>query len=198
MDHNTDERLAFFTSAISADADGQAKRIMAEVQAESEQQMSAAEDQFLNETYRFIKNEVSRIRTDMRRTVSHKMLESKREIYAEQHQMFENIRQELDQKIAKYTQTSAYIDRLIASLKALRAAFGSDQIEVYLRPADKDKAKQLQTALNDKGLTFREGSFKLGGLLCQCPAKHWQIDDTFDTRYKELNKQFSLLLGESD
>ncbi len=195
MTSHADEKLSFFTSAISAEAAALASKVMEEVQAESQQQMTAAEDEYLNETYRYIKNEVSRLRTEMRRSVSHKMLENKRELHALQQRMFEQSKADVDAKLAQYTATPDYVSALIETLKKIHKAFGNDPIHVYLCARDMDKTAQLQAALPGAELSFFEGSFKLGGLLCQCPAKGWQVDDTFDTRYLALNQRFYALLG---
>lgn len=198
MDAHIDEKLAFFTSTIAADANAQAVKIMDEVQTESQQQLNTAEDEYLNEAYRYIKNEVSGIRTEARRGISHKLLENKRALFTLSQTMYEEVEKAVLDKLAVYTASEAYTAALIDALTHIVHSFGQEPVQVYLRKEDMDKAAVLQNALPTAQLTFIEGTFKLGGLLCQCPTRHWQVDDTFDTRYAELAKRFSALLGVQD
>ena len=192
---SADEKLEFFTSAIYTDGNAEASRILTEIQAESERTLAAAEDEYLNEAYRHIRSEIGRIRTEMRRKVSQKLLENKRAQFLLQNRLFEDIRQAVLARVEAYTETEAYRRSLTESLIKIYEEFNHDAMQVYLRLEDMQWAPLLQAALPDAELSFFEGNFKLGGLLCQCEIRHWQVDDTFDTRYAELELRFTKLLG---
>jgi len=192
--HN-DDKLSYFTSAITADGNAVADKVLSEIRTESEQQISAAEDEYLGETYRFIKNEVAQIRAEMRRNVSQKTLADKRALHSLRQSMFADVDAAVVAKLHDYTASEKYAAHIVDALQEASKAFYGEDITVYLRKDDMAMADELQASLPGVTLTFCEGEFRLGGLLCRCPSRRRQVDDTFDTRYAEMRERFDTLLG---
>ena len=81
------EKLRRFTGAIETDAQTESDMLLADARREVQKALSAAEDDVLNETYRFIKDEVARERAAMGRDVSRRMMENKNKLNARREEM---------------------------------------------------------------------------------------------------------------
>jgi vacuolar-type H+-ATPase subunit E/Vma4 len=189
-----EHKLDRFTSVIRADALNESKKIYEDIRLESESMLTSAEDEALAESFRYIKNEVSRIRGESGRRISKKIMESKRALAKRRAEMGESVLGAVRERLAAFVKTDAYAD-LLRSL-TLRAAqtFAAETV-VYLRDEDMPLAGKLAPKNPPCGISFAKGDFILGGIIAACPQKRLQIDESFDTTLGELSERFSELFG---
>lgn len=187
------ENLERFTAVITADAMAEAREIYAAIQQESDQVLTSAEDEALNETFRYVKNEVSRIRNAAGQRVSRRIMEGKRQLARRRSEMNEETLALVRGKLQEYVKTDAYKAKLKA-LAAEAVALFQDDTQLYLRSEDLPLAESIRPKCAYK-LSFHEGAFRLGGLRAVCPGKHIQIDESFDTELEELAGRFAELFG---
>ncbi len=194
MPENPYEKLENFTSVITADAVAESKQIYDEIRQESEQVLTAAEDEALGEMFRYIKTEVSTIRTEAGRRVSRVMMDNKRKLYTRRDAMTGQVIAEVTQTLRDFVATPGYADRLERLLTETLNEFKADTV-VYLRKEDMGLADRLTKLAGVVKLEFRQGSFRLGGLKAVCPSKKLQIDECYDTTLDELHGRFAELFG---
>ena len=60
---------------------------------------------------------------------------------------------------------------------------------------EKPLAPHLRQALPQRSVEVRQGSFRLGGLIVDCPEKNLRADQTFDGKLKDLDGHFAELFG---
>jgi vacuolar-type H+-ATPase subunit E/Vma4 len=192
---NQHEKLRHFTSAIESDARGESERILENIRLEMESALAAAEDDILNESFRYIKNEVARARTDSWRRISHRMMENKNALNRRREEMSEIVMGRVTERLSEYVKTEDYVQGLIKSARAILYEFNHCDTVIYLRANDAPLEKQLRLALKNEHFTVETGEFELGGLMGTCPATHMQIDESFDTKFEELRGHFAELFG---
>jgi vacuolar-type H+-ATPase subunit E/Vma4 len=188
------DKLENFTSVIAEDALGESRRIYADIERESRSILGAAEDEALDEMFRYIRAEVGRIKTECGRAVSRRMMEGRRSLYARRGEMGDEVRDEVRRRLEAYVKTPEYLQRLRTLVREALESFAADTV-IFLREADKKLAAELWTLKTPYQLEFQTGSFTLGGLMAACPSRGLQIDASFDTTLEELHSRFAELFG---
>ena len=189
-------KLNRFTAAILAEAEAETARTAAALRRKREETITAAEDAALRETYQYIHSEVARIKAEAGRSVSMRMQENKRSLYLRRSQIAAEVFDAVRARIAGYTGTPAYRDRLCALLReALDTLDGAEELRIYLRPADQGYAAALTQAAQGRTLDFQEGGFQLGGLIAEAPALGLRCDASFDSALDALDGHFAEIFG---
>ena len=183
------QKLDRFTAKILAEAADESTRALAEVKRRRELRFQEAEDAALKEAYEYIHGEVARIQSEAGRGVSRHMLENKRALYLRRTEMAQEVFALVRAKIAAFTRTPAYGQRLTALL-----AEALEQL-VTLRGDDLSFREALAASAPQIRLTFREGDFRLGGLIAESPDLVLRVDSSFDSAAGELSGHFAELFG---
>ncbi len=194
MPENPYDKLDSFTSVITSDALEESNKIYEEIRRESEQTLTAAEDDALGDMFRYIKTEVSKIRNEAGRRVSHKMMENKRRLYKRRDEMTSEVLGEVTDKIGEYIKTPAYTRQMTSILFRVVDTFDADTV-VFLRKEDMYLEPLLAKIDTQHRLEFHQGNFTLGGLQASCPSKKLQIDESFDTTLEDLRGSFAEMFG---
>ena len=190
------QKLDRFTAKILAEASAESKRAMEDVRRRRDQQFQQAESEALKDAYEYIHEEVSRIQAEAGRTVSRHMLENKKALYLRRSEMAQEVFALLRAKIAAFTRTPAYGRRLEELLQqALEQLAGAQDVLVTLRPEDMDYQAALSAAAPGVPLRFREGEFRVGGLIAESQALGLRVDASFDSAAGDLCGHFAELFG---
>ena len=190
------QKLDRFTAKILAEAADESKRALAEVKRRRELRFQEAEDAALKEAYEYIHGEVARIQSEAGRGVSRHMLENKRALYLRRTEMAQEVFALVRAKIAAFTRPPAYGQRLTALLaEALEQLSGAEEVLVTLRGDDLSFREALAASAPQIRLTFREGDFRLGGLIAESPDLGLRVDSSFDSAAGELSGHFAELFG---
>ena len=198
-----EEKIERFVAAIEADARSESDVIQREIERETEAALTAAEDDALNETYRYIKARSADERTRSGRGVSRHMMARKNAINARRERMAEQVMESVRARLSEYVQTPAYAERLKKSARDAWEAIGRGDTTLYLREADMPLQGVLADALKDAAasvgaapkVTFKAGDMELGGLTAVSAATNLMADETFDTKFEELRGHFAELFG---
>lgn len=191
-----DEKLMHFTQVLMEEADAESAAVEAEIAAARAKARSEAEDEILQDAYRYIKSEVSRLRTESGRQVSRQMQENQRRLSLRREEMAREVFAVVREKLDAYTKTDAYPRRLTVLFREALSLLGTvKSVTVYLRPEDRTYLPLLQKAAGPVKVTAETGTFQLGGLVLLAPEKARRVDATFDTALDELSGHFAELIG---
>jgi len=191
---NAEEKLQHFKSAILTDARDEVAAINREIESESEAVMSAADDEALAESFRYIKTGISQIEAECGRRLSHAVMANKREIFLRREAMADEVMAAVTERLTAFTATPAYVEYLESVLITLLGSFDGD-VTVCLRPEDRHLGDTLRRTPTRHNIIFFDGTFTLGGLEVYCTEKNRHADATFDTRVQELREHFSEMFG---
>ena len=186
-------KLEQFTASIIDDANLLARQMLEDIKKERDTAIAAAEDEFLSETYRHIKNEVSRIKTRSGQQVSKKVLECKRILYSRREAIAADVLEKLNARLREYVVTPTYKTRLLEIAGSVAAAIKSEDEIIYL--CERDMAfKDELVPFFSKGAEFKSGYFEIGGLVAESPSRHLRVDQSFDTALAEKTGHLAELL----
>lgn len=189
------KKLDRFTAAILAQATAETEQAMAALRQKRKQARQEAEDQILQDAYRYIQSEVSRIKAETGRQVSRHLLDNKRALYRRRDEIAQEVFSLVRERIAAFTGTPAYSQRLQELfLEALDCLSGAQDIVVYLRPVDLDHAGALRAA-GGVPAVFAEGHFQIGGLIAESQSLGRRADASFDSAMDALSGHFAELFG---
>ena len=79
--------------------------------------------------------------------------------------------------------------------EALEQLPGAEDVEVELRPEDGTWQSRLAAAAGERKLTFRTGSFRMGGLVARSAGLGLRVDSSFDSAARDLSGHFAELFG---
>ncbi|MDR0326082.1 MAG: hypothetical protein LBI19_08335 [Oscillospiraceae bacterium] len=191
---SAEEKLQHFKDVILTDAWREVDAINQEIESESKEVMSAADDEALTEAFRYIKAEIAHIEADCGRRLSHAVMANKREIFLRREAMADEVMAAVQERLEAFTQTPGYAAYLETVLAKLLKSFDRD-VTVCLRPEDRHFSETLTKLPTRHTVTFFDGTFSLGGLEVYCTQRNRHADATFDTRMLELREHFSEMFG---
>ncbi len=193
-----DEKLERFTSAILKDATKVGDSIKQEIDREYSRALSAAENEVLAEAFKYIKDEVSKIKTTEGKRLSKKLLDAKRILFLRRREIANDIFDELRKRISAFTETPEYEELLFGLSKKAAEMLGEcPDAVLYLRHSDMRFADRIRPVFKPNEITVKEGSFTLGGIVVESKEKRVRIDETFDLSLEERYEHFTEMFGVS-
>lgn len=193
-----DDKLERFTAAILNDAQVTAQNIKNEIDLEYKQALTAAENEFLAEVFKSIKDEISRIKSIEGKRLSKKLLDAKRILFLRRNEITNAVFSELRLRITAYTATPEYAQQLVRlSSKAASMLGTCPDIIAYLRHADMQFADTLKPVFAPNDVLIREGNLTLGGIIVESKSMRMRIDESFDLSMEERYEHFTEMFGVS-
>ena len=189
------KKLERFTSILLAEATAENERTLNELKKRHDAALESAEDRVLLEAYEYIHGEVSRIRGEQGRKVSQRLLENKRALSRRREEIADEVFALVRERIAAFTRTPAYRQRLQELLKeSLSALPGAEDVVVTLREEDLPLARDLRAAAG-RPITVEAGPIRLGGLIVRSDSLGLRADASFDCAMAGLDGHFARVVG---
>ena len=185
-----DEKLTQFTEAITSDAATDSLAILEELRREREESLSTAQDELLAESYQYMRSEITRIRTENGRRVSHKQMENKRALFDRRNELSQEVLHIVRDHLSAYVKTPAYAERMADLIRQASDAFEGAPIVIGLRHEDELLGPILSGAVKEHVVTFTDSSFSLGGLTAECPGRNQRLNLTFDANWDDWRERF--------
>lgn len=187
------EKLDIFYRAAVETAREQGEAITAESKRSCDEQLSDYENYKRQQQETRERIVAERVRKEVNREVSAILMEQKREYHSAQEQKKEMLFARVEEKLADYRKTDAYVSLLAGKLrKAVEFADG-EELTVYLDAEDAALLPQLRAVSEESGnCTVTVGSEKFGGgIRAAIPAKNVLLDEAFGSRLSEEREKFS-------
>ncbi len=193
---DTNEKLNKFRQIVLDDAVSERDQLLKKISEERTQRILEAEARIRRITDAKTVARASAITAESGRALSRQLLENKRIIAAHREEMAKEVFSAVREKLLSFTQTADYIEHLKALYKEAFDALGNpyDGV-VYLRPVDMHFSKELISLLPGRHIQFREGTFRLGGLIVDCESRLQRADQSYDTALNDLDGHFAELFG---
>lgn len=185
------EKLKPFIDAIEAAANAQIAAAEAKIDSDTAALEAQAEKKALAAAAEWKKNEADRLRAAAAQELSahqgdgHRARLARREQYAAE--VFGAVRE----KIAAYTRSDAYGQKLSELLEKARAALGDGQTVIWLRREDMAFGDALRKKCPNCEVC--EGDFALGGLCLSVDFR--RADLSFDTALDSMRGRFAEIIG---
>ena len=190
------DKLGRFTAKMLAEASAEAQQAVDQAQQERAAALHKAGEQARLETQRYLSRELARVKAEAGRGVSRRMMEDQRALYLRREEMARETFDQVREKVEAFTRTPANRrpqEHLLA--EALEQLPGAEDVEVELRPEDGTWQSRLAAAAGERKLTFRTGSFRMGGLVARSAGLGLRVDSSFDSAARDLSGHFAELFG---
>lgn len=189
----TEEKLNRFLNTSVNDAMQQSTEIIERYTTALESEFEDFKNSIDNQIEQQLKAETNKIRILTNRELAEKQIEIKRKASKRQDEIKDKIFAEVLDKLADFKSTPDYPALLVKQIKMELEFAGTDEITVYIDPAD---VALLDSLKQETGapITINESSF-FGGTKAIIPSKNILIDNSFRKKLDEANESFTFYGG---
>lgn len=185
----TEEKLQHFLDTCMEDARTRSNRMMDEYTAALQKAFGEHQAESRHRADMQVRLETEKMERDINKQLAIKQLDIKRTLGQKQEELKEKLFVELKDMLANYLETPEYLRLLDEQVKHAVDFAGSDDVVIYLDPADEDKERRL--ALHHGKATFRISEYSFtGGTRAVIPERHILIDNSFQTKLAEAKERF--------
>lgn len=136
-----------------------------------------------------IKAESQAIIVKTNRELSQKQIEIKRTVGKKQSELTNKLFAEIHDLIGKFMSTPEYFQLLTKQIKDAVAFAGTDEITIYIDPADESHVSSLQ---NVTGVPIEVSKYSFeGGTRAVIRSKNILIDNSFEKKFAEYKESFT-------
>lgn len=136
-----------------------------------------------------VKLEIASFEHDKNKALSKEQIQLKKKTSQLQEELKETLFQEIKDLLDQYIVTSDYDTLLIKQIQEAKKFAGTEKIIIYIDPTDAKKRARLEAATN-VSLTISEYRF-MGGTRAIIQSRNILIDNSFETKFKELKESFT-------
>lgn len=187
---NLTEKLNTFTALVMKDAAARRDEILASVEHERNEKLTAKEDEFLTEAYEEIQKSVSEARKHSNEKVLHEELEAKKKILLKREEIIAKIMEEAADKLKEFTKSEAYGEWLVKRIEKAVSEVGKGKKTVYISAEDMKYKEKIEAA--DSSITVAESDERgfLGGARVYNADRKVAADYSFKELLAEQKSEF--------
>lgn len=187
--NRNDEKLSRFINAVNSEIDQKAAVIMNEAEnkkaallSEAEAKAQAAEEKYLSDNTKKIKNRFSR-------QLSIAELDAKKAVLLKRSQLTDSVFDGVIERLAEFRKTKAYPEHLVNAAK--KAGADKDSV-LLLAPDDISLGSYIAKALGLENITVEaDASIRYGGICVMNRNKGTVTDLSFDLALEDQKKKFA-------
>ncbi len=181
------DKAARFEEAINGAADAEISALLDAAGEKAKKTVASADEEFLEEGYKFVTGETKRVKNGIDREVSRKSFESSKEIFAHRNKCIEEFFVRAAEEIIGYTKTDAYKESLKDILLKIQGERPfEDDCVIYVKESDKEEAGKLYPKLSVRA----DRNITLGGASVFYPSDSIYIDKTYDNSFERQKAEF--------
>lgn len=184
------EKLSGFYSAINHYAEAQREQILKDIAAFKEKSLKEAEEGAQLEAGRLVKKEVAEARSDITREMSHKEINSRRELLEKRQKIADDVFAKAAEALVAYTSTPEYETTLRGFASELKAKLTQPGTVIYVKNGDV-KARAAAQAAFGLGATIKvDDNIKIGGIKAENADMRLILDNTLDAMLADQRSWF--------
>lgn len=187
----TEEKLNYFLEVSVRSATKQSNAIVTDYQDALDQIFEQHKTDAIKRAELEVTLGMASLEHDKNKTLSKEQIRIKKESSQLQEDLKEKLFAEVKDLLEQYMATQDYQKLLIKQIQEAKAFAGTEEMIIYIDPADSDRLFDLETAANTP-LTISEYSF-MGGIRAIIPSRNLLIDQSFETKFHELKESFTFM-----
>ena len=192
----TDEKLQHFLDHCLEDAQHKSDSMLKDYAEALEKIFLEHQEDVKRQSDLRIQTETDRLTRECNKALAKEQIEIKRILSKKNDELKQMLFVEVKDLLENYMSTSGYEQLLIKQIREAKEFAGSQEILIYIDPADSDRIRTLETAAGVK-LTVSQYSF-MGGTRAVIPSKKILIDNSFQTKLEEAKENFRLDGGKTN
>ena len=185
----SEEKLRHFEDSVIGRAGELSDKMLKEYQMTLTQEEEACRAKHNQEALAKIKTEIGHLKRDCNTSLAREQLEMKRQFTKKTGELTRQIFDEVTKKLQAYRETEEYEILLAEQIRKIREIAGDREFRILISPLDGGRKKKLETSEGIE-MEISEKTF-LGGVLGYVDHGRILIDDSFDSRLKELEENFT-------
>lgn len=189
----TDEKLQHFLDICMEDAREKSSRLYDEYAAALEQSFEEHKKEAARRLEMQLQGESEKLDREMNKKLALAQINLKRMLSKRQEELKDMLFVEVRNMLADFMATPDYPKLLEKQIQAAQKLAGSNDIIIYIDPADSPLLQRLSLTNRDV-VRISEYSF-LGGIRAVVPQSHILIDNSFQTKLEEAKHNFHFHLG---
>ncbi len=186
---NDTTKAGKFLDAINRYAEAYREKLRQEVEAYKEQKIEQATEEGLQDAHELIRREIAQMKAAIITETAQKEESARRELYAVRERMTDSVIDKARDKIAVFTATPEYDQKLIALAKLIKDTVGDDEVTLYLSPKDFSKGSLLSPLLPNAKIT-EDSDITLGGIRAYAADRGIILDLTYDSKLSYEKSRF--------
>lgn len=192
----TDEKLQHFLEHCLEDAQHKSDTMLKEYSDALEKMFLEHQEDIKRQTDLRIQTETDRLNRECNKALAKEQISIKRILSKKHDELRDMLFVEVKDLLEHYMATPDYEKLLVHQIKKAKEFAGSEEITIYIDPADSDRLRSLETASGVK-LTVSQYTFH-GGTRAVVPSRKVLIDNSFETRLDEAKEKFRLDGGKTN
>lgn len=186
----TAEKASAFLEAINKYAEQQRKEIEAEVEQFEAQELKKAEVEVLTDAYTLIQQEMTQMRKEVAKEISHEELESKRNLFLRRQKITEEVFEKAKGKLLAYTKTDTYPSLLEGYVFSIAKILKKPGSILWVKEEDLVYADRLQTAFGLPCQVRADDTILIGGVRGSNQEMGLVADETLDAKLEKQHEWF--------
>lgn len=182
------EKLNRLEQSVCCDAQNTADEIIHNAEDKKKELLKSAEDEYLEEVFKSSQAEIKKIKADYLKNISHLRFEIKQEKFSYRTNLINEMFGSLKQKLIDFTNTQAYHEYLVKSLKKAENTHNiTNSSIVSVKRDDMDNA-YLKELFGERLVEDR--TIEIGGMTIFYPTANLFCDFTLDSALKREKEEF--------
>ncbi len=170
-----------FLKAIKKQALEKQESMLNEISIMKANAIKNAEKKAKSDSDKLVREKLEEQRNEQRSIIAKKSQQAQKELFVKRLEMTDKVFEMAKTKLIKFTNTSAYTEKLINSAKEISELFGDESCTIYISEKDIDKIKLIKAEFKNAEITA-DSSIVIGGIKGFCPAMNIVADETIDTK----------------
>lgn len=170
-----------FLQSIRTLAAAECERIDRETESVRAERLQAMQNDVRKRYKSYMEYEAARIRAEANREISKKGEASRKTLSDLRATLFLQVFDRAKDKIAAYTETDAYREKLLSGVREIAAAFKDGDVELFIAPHDADKTAEISAAFGAPCTVTVSEEIALGGVKALNRKTRCLADNTLDT-----------------
>ncbi len=185
----TEEKLAHFQQTAMESARAKSNLIIDDYKAGLEAIFQDFKEEKDRQAAMKIQAETDRLRLENNRHLHLEQLQIRQTLSDHAGALKDRLFAEVSNRLEEYMKSRSYFDWMAARILHAKEFAGTDEVVVYIDPADEMLRVKLEEKTKVPLMVSRESFF--GGIRAVIPARNILIDDSFATRLKEEKESFT-------
>lgn len=185
-----EEKLERFANDIMKDVAAQKKALLGEITEANKREYDKKHTEYLTENYNLIQNSLKKIDKEKNEIVSKVIMDNKMKLLNKRTEVIEAVFQSAKDKLKDHSQSDAYFDELVSTIKKSIEGIGEGELEIIISYSDERFLEPLKEIFSQHIKVENKNIEMLGGCKVMNKTKQLFIDDSYLKRLEDQKPAF--------
>ena len=179
-----------FLKAIKRYAGAQKRALAGEVKQLKTERLKEAEAKAKQDSERMKREKLAEARSRQAAAIASQTQTGQKELFVARSEMTEEVFRLAAEKLAAYTKTGAYRQKLAESAREIAKLFAGKDCVIYVNERDLDAAQEFKALFGENSEVKADKAILLGGVKAYCESMGIIADETLDSKLSAQREWF--------